>query len=69
LSPEHLNDCSCRDKGFDSRWTVSEAPKKKDGWEEVLIKGAKGKKKANTSEKRGEATDFPQSLRGQTAKF
>ena len=48
---------------------MSEAPKKKDGWEEVLIKGAKGKKKAKASEKRGEAIDFPQSLRGETAKF
>lgn len=54
--------CSCRVKGFDSKWTVSEAPKKKDGWEEVLIKGAKGKKQLSGAEKRGEANFRPNNI-------
>eukprot|EP00285_Hemiselmis_virescens_P002438 CAMPEP_0173410286 /NCGR_PEP_ID=MMETSP1356-20130122/74306_1 /TAXON_ID=77927 ORGANISM="Hemiselmis virescens, Strain PCC157" /NCGR_SAMPLE_ID=MMETSP1356 /ASSEMBLY_ACC=CAM_ASM_000847 /LENGTH=89 /DNA_ID=CAMNT_0014371895 /DNA_START=57 /DNA_END=322 /DNA_ORIENTATION=+ len=45
-----------KDKGFDAKWGVTEAPRKTTGWEEVLSKGAKGnKKQLSGAEKRARA--------------
>ena len=46
----------CRDKGYDPKWGITEAPKKNHGWEEVLIKGSKSKKQLSGAEKRGGIT-------------